>query len=42
MQLVGSGAIEIPIDATFGFEEFPAALERLEAGRQLGKIVLTR
>ncbi len=42
MQLVGSGAIEIPIDAMFGFEEFPAALELLEAGRQLGKIVLTR
>ena len=42
MQLVGSGAIEIPIDATFGFEEFPEALDRLEAGRQLGKIVLTR
>jgi NADPH:quinone reductase-like Zn-dependent oxidoreductase len=42
MQLVGSGAIEIPIDAMFGFEEFPEALDRLEAGRQLGKIVLTR
>ena len=42
LQLVGSGAVEVPIDATFGFEEFPAALERLEAGRQLGKIVLTR
>ncbi len=42
IQLAGSGAIEIPIDATYGFEEFPAALERLDAGRQLGKIVLTR
>jgi len=42
MQLVGSGAIEIPIDATFDFEEFPAALDRLETGHQLGKIVLTR
>jgi len=42
MQLVGSGTIEIPIDATYAFEEFPAALEPLEAGRQLGKIVLTR
>ncbi|MDH5224191.1 MAG: alcohol dehydrogenase catalytic domain-containing protein [Actinomycetota bacterium] len=42
LQLVGSGAIEIPVDATFGFEEFPAALERLDAGAQLGKIVLAR
>ncbi|HEX7247942.1 MAG TPA: alcohol dehydrogenase catalytic domain-containing protein [Actinomycetota bacterium] len=42
MQLVGSGAVEIPVDATFGFEGFPAALARLEAGDQLGKIVLTR
>ena len=23
LQLVGSGAVEVPIDATFGFEEFP-------------------
>jgi NADPH:quinone reductase-like Zn-dependent oxidoreductase len=42
VQLVGSGAIEIPIDTTLPFEEFPAALERLESGEQLGKIVLTR
>jgi NADPH:quinone reductase-like Zn-dependent oxidoreductase len=42
VQLVGSGTIEIPIDVVLPFEEFPAALERLEAGKQLGKIVLTR
>ena len=42
MQLVGSGAIEIPVDTTFGFDELPAALARLDAGAQLGKIVLTR
>ena len=42
VQLVGSGAIEIPIDTVVPFEEFPAALERLESGEQLGKIVLTR
>jgi NADPH:quinone reductase-like Zn-dependent oxidoreductase len=42
MQLVGSGAIEIPVDATLPFEELPAALARLEAGAQLGKLVLTR
>ena len=42
VQLVGSGAVEIPIDTVVGFEDFPAALERLESGEQLGKIVLTR
>ena len=42
VQLVGSGAIEIPIDTVLPFEEFPAALERLESGEQLGKIVLMR
>jgi NADPH:quinone reductase-like Zn-dependent oxidoreductase len=42
LQLAGSGAIEIPVDTTFAFEDYPAALERLEAGAQLGKIVLSR
>ena len=42
MQLVGSGTVEIPIDATYPFEDFPKALARLDAGEQLGKIVLTR
>jgi NADPH:quinone reductase-like Zn-dependent oxidoreductase len=42
MQLVGSGTVEIPIDATFPFEELPAALARLDTGEQLGKIVLAR
>ena len=42
MQLVGSGTIEIPIDATFPFEDLPAALSRLDSGEQLGKIVLGR
>ena len=42
MQLAGSRAVEMPIDATFPFEEFPAALSRLDAGEQLGKIVLAR
>lgn len=41
VQLVGSGAIEIPFDATYRFDELPIALERLDAGAQLGKIVLT-
>ena len=42
MQLVASGAVEIPIDATYPFEDFPKALARLDSGEQLGKIVLTR
>jgi NADPH:quinone reductase-like Zn-dependent oxidoreductase len=42
VQLVGSGAIAIPIDTAVPFEEFPAALERLESGTHLGKIVLAR
>ena len=42
VQLVGSGAVEIPIDTVVAFEEFPAALDRLESGDQLGKVVLTR
>ena len=42
LQLAASGAVEIPVDTTFPFEDFPAALERLDSGAQLGKIVLTR
>jgi NADPH:quinone reductase-like Zn-dependent oxidoreductase len=42
LQLADSGAIEIPVDSTFPFEDYPAALERLDTGAQLGKIVLTR
>ena len=42
MQLVGSGAVEIPVDATFGFDQLPEAMARLEAGDQLGKLVLLR
>lgn len=42
VQLVGSGAIEIPIDATVAFDDLPVALERLETGAQLGKLVLAR
>lgn len=40
--LVRAGAVDVPVDTVFGFEELPAALERLEAGDQLGKIVLAR
>ena len=42
MALVAGGTVEVPVDAEFPFEEYPAALARLEAGDQLGKLVLTR
>ena len=42
VRLLGDGSVEVPVDRVVPFEGFPAALERLEAGDQLGKIVLTR
>ena len=42
VRLLAEGRVEVPVDAAFPFEDLPAALERLEAGDQLGKIVLTR
>lgn len=42
VRLVADGAVRVPIDCVMAFDEFPAALERLEAGDQLGKLVLTR
>jgi NADPH:quinone reductase-like Zn-dependent oxidoreductase len=38
--LVGSGRVPVIVDSTFGFDELPAALERLQNGEQFGKIVL--
>jgi len=38
--LVGSGRVPIIIDSTFGFDELPAAMERMQNGEQFGKIVL--
>jgi NADPH:quinone reductase-like Zn-dependent oxidoreductase len=38
-QLIGAG-LPVTIDTTFALGEYRAALERLEAGQQLGKIVL--
>ena len=41
--MVDRGEVDpVPIDSTFAFEDFPAALARLDAGDQLGKIVLDR
>jgi NADPH:quinone reductase-like Zn-dependent oxidoreductase len=39
-QLVGSGRVPVIVDSTFGFDELPAALERMQNGDQFGKIVL--
>ena len=38
--LVGSGQVPVVVDKIFDFDQLPAALARLEAGLQLGKIVL--
>jgi alcohol dehydrogenase len=38
--LVESGAIKPVIDREFAFEQLPAALSCLEAGRARGKVVL--
>ena len=41
--MVDRGEVDpVPVDSTFEFEDFPAALARLDAGDQLGKIVLER
>jgi hypothetical protein len=32
----------VPVDSTFAFQDFLAALARLDVGDQLGKIVLER
>ncbi len=42
VELVGAGVVDVPVDEVFAFEDFRAALERLEAGDQLGKLVLGR
>jgi NADPH:quinone reductase-like Zn-dependent oxidoreductase len=42
VQLVADGAVRVPIDSVLPFDELPAAIERLEAGDQLGKLVLSR
>lgn len=39
-RLVGSGRVPVIVDSTFGFEELPGALDRMQNGEQFGKIVL--
>jgi NADPH:quinone reductase-like Zn-dependent oxidoreductase len=40
LPLFDSGALRVPIAATFPLDEAAAAYERFEAGGKLGKIVL--
>ena len=40
--LVGSGKVPVVVDSVTPFEDFPDALARLEAGKQLGKVVIGR
>jgi NADPH:quinone reductase len=41
LPLLASGAVRVPIAATYPLEEAPAAYDRFAAGGKLGKIVLT-
>jgi NADPH:quinone reductase-like Zn-dependent oxidoreductase len=42
VELVRAGVVDVPVDEALAFEDYPAGLEKLEAGDQLGKVVLTR
>jgi NADPH:quinone reductase-like Zn-dependent oxidoreductase len=42
VRLVDDGSVAVPVDSVVPLEEFPSALERLESGDHLGKIVLAR
>lgn len=38
--MIGSGELPVHVDRVYAFEDLPSALARLDAGEQLGKIVL--
>lgn len=40
LEMVVDGSVPVPIDRIFGFEDLPAAMARLEAGEQMGKVGL--
>jgi NADPH:quinone reductase len=40
LPLVETGAITVPVAATFSLDDAPAAYERFAAGGKLGKLVL--
>jgi NADPH:quinone reductase-like Zn-dependent oxidoreductase len=42
IRLVADGAVRLPVDTVYAFEDYPAALARLEAGDRLGALVLAR
>jgi NADPH:quinone reductase-like Zn-dependent oxidoreductase len=42
VRLVAAGEVDLPVAGAMTFEEYPAALERLAAGSQLGKLLLKR
>lgn len=42
LHLVSSGEVPAPVDSVFEFDRLPDALRRLEAGEQMGKVVVSR
>ncbi|MGQ0848996.1 MAG: zinc-binding dehydrogenase [Actinomycetota bacterium] len=38
LELVAGGRVSIPVDRIYPFEDLPAAMHRIEAGEQLGKV----
>jgi NADPH:quinone reductase len=41
LPLLASGAVHVPVAATYALEEAPAAYDRFAAGGKFGKLVLT-
>ena len=41
LPLLAAGTVRVPVAATFAFDEVDAAYDRLGAGGNLGKVVLT-
>lgn len=42
LKMVGSGEVPSPVDSVFDFDRLPDALRHLEAGEQMGKVVISR
>jgi NADPH:quinone reductase-like Zn-dependent oxidoreductase len=40
LNMVENGQVKVPVDRLYGFDQLPAALARLDAGEQIGKIGL--
>jgi NADPH:quinone reductase-like Zn-dependent oxidoreductase len=41
LAMVADGSLPVPVDRIYPFEGLPAAMARLEAGEQMGKIGLS-